>query len=206
MTSIRDTGDVDIIQLHKNDTLSKAKLMIHHQFPGVVLVSPLYYSDNEAYHLSLDQRVDVGSTIQADFNIDFAQDESIGALMYKLQRKNTDQSDEDNIFNEEETCIQFFIVWKVNSSKEFYVVSFLIEHDKDRVWNRDGLMKLAERCKQFNMQHGLIEDTWLMRGNTVLMTRMNVTCEEECYKLKVIISETNIKDDTQKPLYIDVDR
>jgi hypothetical protein len=45
-----------------------------------------------------------------------------------------------------------------------------------------------------------------MHDNTVLMTRMKATLEEEYYKLEMIMSETNIKYDTQRLLYIDMDR
>jgi hypothetical protein len=44
-----------------------------------------------------------------------------------------------------------------------------------------------------------------MHDNTVLMTSLNVT-REECYKLEMTISEGSIKDDTQRPHYIDMDK
>jgi hypothetical protein len=45
----------------------------------------------------------------------------------------------------------------------------------------------------------------LMRDNTVLMTRANTTCEGECYKLKMTISETNIRNDTLSIGYFGMD-
>jgi hypothetical protein len=48
-------------------------------------------------------------------------------------------------------------------------------------------MKLAECYELFDMQHGSIEETWLMHDNTVLMTSLNVTHEAERYKLEMII-------------------
>jgi hypothetical protein len=41
MTST-DGSDTDTTQSSQNDTPSKVKLMIHHQFPGIELVSPIY--------------------------------------------------------------------------------------------------------------------------------------------------------------------
>src|SRR5690606_10282270 len=131
------------------------------------------------WYLSPDQRVDVGSTAQVGFNIDSSQKESIGVLMYKLQRKSTDQP------NEEATCIQLVIIWKVNSCREFLAVSFLIEHSKSDVLHEYKLMELDKYYKLFDVQYGIIEDTWLMHDNTVLMTSVNVTCEEGCYKLEM---------------------
>jgi hypothetical protein len=128
--------------------------------------------------------------------------------MYKLQRKNIDQSNEEFIFNEDETtCIQLIMIWKVNnSSKKFWVTSRLIEHDKDRDWCREGSMKLVKHYKLTNIQHGPIEETYLMHDNIVLIKRVNVIREGEYYKLEMIISEGNIKDNTQRIQYIDMDR
>src|SRR5690606_17497347 len=116
--------------------------------------------------------------------------------MYKLQEENTDQLNE-----EEATYTQLLIVWKVDSSKNFCLVSYLIEHDKSCVLYEDKLMRLVERYVPFSTQYDPIEETWLIRNNTVLMTRMNVTCKENCYKLEMTISEAGINEDTWRPWY-----
>jgi hypothetical protein len=186
---------------HLNDAPLKMKLMIHHQFPGVELVSPLYYSDGVTCHPPFKQRVDVGSMMLMEFNIDPAQDMFTGALMYELQRKNTAQTNE-----EEATCIQFLAIWKLYRSGAFYVCPFLIEHDRDRIWDEDRLMELVMHYKPANIQHNPIEETWLMHDNTVLMTKVKLTYEEECCELEMTISETSVKDDARRPRYINVDR
>jgi hypothetical protein len=185
----------------------RMKLTIHHQFPGIELVSPDYAIRSVTCYLPFDQRIDAGSTMQTCFNIDTAQEDSIGVLLYRLQRKNTDQTNEKIISSKEEaTCIQLVIVWRVTSSKEFHVVLHLIEHDKGSIWDRNRLMKLVESYKLFNIRHGLIEDTWLMYDDTVLMTRANATCEKEYYKLEMTVSDGSIKDDTWRPQCVDLDR
>jgi hypothetical protein len=186
----------------------KVKLAIHQQCPGIKLVSPVYGSVNATCYLSPDQNVVVGSTTQADFSICPAQKWSVGALMYELQRKNINQFNENTISGEEEeeaTCIQLVITWTVDSFKKFYVASYLIEHDEDRVWNEDNLMKLIDSCGLCETQHGPIEETYLMYDDIVLSIRMNATHEEECYKLEMIISETSIKDDTRRLWHVDLD-
>jgi hypothetical protein len=185
----------------------KMTLVIHHQFPGVELASPIYYSFYAIWYLSPDQCVDAGSTMQAGFNIHPDGNQSVGVLMYKLQRKNIDQPNGEAISNDASTCIQLVMVWNVNSSsKEFYVNSYLMEHDNEHVWDKARLMLLAFKCELVNIQHSPIEYTWLMRDNTVVMTSLNATCEEECYKLEMTISETSINDDTMRPQYTDVNR
>jgi hypothetical protein len=144
----------NVTQSHQDDSLSEVKLIIHNQFPGVELVSPVCPGDGATCYLSPDQRVDVGSTMQAGFAIGLPQSKSIGALMYKLQRKNTDQSNEGHTSGTSKvTCIQLVMIWKINGSKEFRVVLRLIEHDKGRVWDRDKLMKLVMKKKLFDIQH-----------------------------------------------------
>jgi hypothetical protein len=209
MTST-DTSDVGIIQSSQNDASSKMKLMIHNQLPGVELVSQVYYSIFATCYLPPSQCVDAGSTMQVDYNIETDQEESESMLMYKLQRKNIDQSNKEDISSEEETCIQLFIMWRFTNSKEFHVISFLAEHDEGNVLDRDGLIKIAKSCEpvdiQLGVQLGSVNETWLMHDNTVSMTSWNVAHEEECYKLEITISEASIRDNTRRPRYMDVDR
>jgi hypothetical protein len=128
-------------------------------------------------------------------------------LMYKLQRKNAVQSNEDSTSSEEEAiCIQLFVVWKVHRFGAFFVYLFLIGHDGDRIWDKNKLLKLAKCYKLVNIQHSPIEETWLMHDSTVIMTRMNLTRKEDCYKLEMTISKTDIKDDTRRLQYIGMNR
>jgi hypothetical protein len=198
MTSTRDTN---VILKQSVDAPSKVKLTIHHQFPGIGLVSPICAGKGITCYLLPDRSVVVGFTTQAGFNINPDENESIGILMYELKRKNTDQPNEEAISNKR-VYIQLVMIWKVHKSGRFYVYSFLIEHDNSRVWYEYKLMKLVRYCKSFIIQHGPIEDTWLMHNNTVLMIRANVTFEEEYYKLEMTISEGSINKDTWRIWYI----
>jgi hypothetical protein len=201
MTSTHGAGTS---QQYCNGASSEVKLMIHHQFPGIELVSPGYAYNGATCHLSPSQRVDAGSTTQIGFNITYSWEKPIGILMYELKRKNTRQSNKDATSDKDKTrCIQLAIIWEINSSKELCVISYLIEHDKRRVWDRYELMKLAKWYKKYDI-HIPIELTYLMHDNSVLMKRVNVTCED-CYKLEMIISKGSIRYDTQRLLYIGLD-
>jgi hypothetical protein len=199
------SSDTNTIQPCRNIASSEVKLIIHHQFPGIELVSPIYACCYATCYSSPDQRVDVGFTTQANFKTAFHWREPLGILMYEL--KNTKQPNKNAISSKEKSrYIQLPIIWKVNNSNEFFVVSGLMEYDKEYVWNRDNLMKLAKWYGLFNIRHVPIENTYLMRDNTVLMTRVNVTHEGDCYKLEMTISKTSIKYNTWRLEYIDVDR
>jgi hypothetical protein len=186
------THSADANQQYENDGSSKVELIIHHRFPGIELVSPIYFETGAKCYLSPDQEVYFGSTTQVGFTIDSDKSKSTGILIYELP--------EENAYNA--SCIRIFILWEVNNSKEFRVNSFLIEHEKNHFWDKDRLMQLTKWHPVFNIQHIPIEDTWLMHDDRVLMKRLSVTHEEECYKLEMTISETSIRDDTRILEYI----
>jgi hypothetical protein len=94
MASIH-TSNFGIIQSHLDGAPLKVKLVIHNQCPGIELVSPVYGGDSITCYISPDQRVDAGSKMQVGFSIHPAREESIGIFMHKLQKKKTDQSNED---------------------------------------------------------------------------------------------------------------
>jgi hypothetical protein len=201
------THDTDASQQCRKNAL-KVNLVIHQQFPGIELVSPLYYSDGAICYLPPDQRVDVGSTTQVGFNIDLAWYRSTGTLMYRLRKKNTDQSNEDAISSEDEVKhIQFVLTWVAYRFEIPYIYLRLIEHDKNRVWDRIGLMKLAGGYKEYYYSQRYPEErTYLMRDNTMLMTRVDMTRERACYKIEMTISKTDKYYFSEKTEYIDVDR
>jgi hypothetical protein len=198
------TNNSGTIQSSQNVKPTKVKLVIHNQSPGIELISPVYACEDKDAKCLLppNQRVDFGFTAQYGLIINSRCFPIKGILMYKLQGKNTAQFNEDGIYSEEASCIQLFMVWSVNDHGNFSVFSCLIEHDKNCVWNRDRLMRLTN-SHWLKFIHGPVETTYLMRDNTVLMTRMNVTREEEYHRLEMTISETSVKDDTWRPKYID---
>jgi hypothetical protein len=187
-----------VIQPQQNDALSKVELVIHNHFSNIELIFSIYTGDIKACYLSPNQNVNAPSTTRAGFEIDPNQEESTGVLMYRLQRKNTEQTDEA-------TYLQLFIIWKVTSSKVFSVVLDLIEHDKSHVWNRDSLLKLAERYELANVQFNIIKANWLMYDNTMLLTWMNIT-RKKCYKLDLFLVKTSTILDARRLQYIHLDR
>jgi hypothetical protein len=188
MASIRHTS---IIQPQQND---KVKLVIHHQFPGIELTSPVYVSRYATCHLSPSQSVHFGSTTQVGFKIDSSRSHSFGVLIYKLEKKNV---------SHQATNTRLVIIWHVNETRGFRLVSYLEAYDQSHIWDKYRLKRLAEHSKVYSIQHDPIEERWLMYDHTVLMTRVNTTCEEACYKLEMTISEASINEDTRRPLYID---
>jgi hypothetical protein len=206
MTST-DGSDANAIQSCQNNAPSEVKLIIHHQLPGIELVSPVYACDSATCYLLPEHSVDAGSTAKVGFSINFSQKLPVGILMYELKRKDTKQPNKNAISSEDDAkCIRLVMVWKANGPEEFLVVSRLIEHDKGYIWNINRLMKLAIWHHLYDLQNSVFELTYLMHDNSVLMKRMNTTREGECYKLEMTISEGSMKDDTWRPYYIAMNR
>jgi hypothetical protein len=200
-TPLKRSGDTNI---QCKDNASKVKLIIRHQFPGVALVFPTHAYDDAKCRQSPVQRIDVGSTTQIGFKIKSSRGVPTGILMYELKSM---RFNKNAIISEDKaTCTQLYIAWEVNNSRGFCVYSSLIEHDKSQTWDRDRLMRLIHWYNLTSIQHGPIEMTYSIHDNTVLMTIVNMTYEEGCYKLEIEITKGSIKYNTQRPLYIDVDR
>jgi hypothetical protein len=202
MTSKRRAG---ANRRYKNKTQLKVNLLVSHLFPGIELVSPNYIGFNATCYLSPVHKVDAGTKTQVGFGVKSFSEDSFGVLMYKLQKKNAYQTDEKIISNEEGECIQLVIYWKVDSFGEFLAYSHLIRHEKSLIWDEAKLLKLFETYILYDI-HAPIEYTYLMHDNTVLMTSLNATHEEECYRLEITLSETSIKDDIQRLHYIGLNR
>jgi hypothetical protein len=187
-------------QKYPSNELPTVRLEIHHQFPGIGLVSPVYAYDHVTQHSSLSQRIDADSTTQLDFAMDLTQGDPIGILMYEL--RDTKKVDNYAISSENEArCTRFGIVWMVDNSKNFYVNSFLIEHNKLR------LMRLATgNYKPYDIQHIFVEVPYLMCDNTMWMTRTKATRKGESYKLDITISKGSTKYSAWRTHYIDMDR
>jgi hypothetical protein len=194
-------GD-DSNQQYGNHTPSKMNLEIYHQCPGIELVSPVYACNSAKCRTSPDQIVCFGSMMQACFDIDSPQTWPTGILMYELKNTKPFNNDDAISSKDEATCTQLFIIWKVKNFEKFCVNLRVIEHDKGCVWDRINLMELTYWCNVFNVQHGPIEETWLMHDHTALMISTNAAREEGCYKLEITVSEGSIKDDTWRPRYI----
>jgi hypothetical protein len=195
----------DTSQQQKNEAPSKVKLMIHHQFPGMELVSPLYVTFGARRYLPPAQKVVFDSKTEVDFKTIPSCRISSAVLIYEVQRHNADQSIVNAVSREKTMCTWLAIIWKINHRKEFLTASYLIEYDENRGWNRDKLMKLVKYYELTNIQNGSVEETWLMHDNTVLLTKLNVT-HKVSYNLGVTISETGMGDDTRRPLYFDPSR
>jgi hypothetical protein len=147
-----------------------------------------------------DQKVDAETMIRASFGRSIFKAEFSSALIYKLQRKKSLESNADNTSTKDtSTSLQLLVIWGLNDKYDLCVRALLIKHSNTITWNEDTLKKLHSMHLSLCRDDDVIEDTWLLDDATVLMTtsKWKVGCIFE-----IIISDGTRKDDTMEPLWV----
>jgi hypothetical protein len=184
-------------------------IAIHNQYPSLELVSPVYCSIGTVYCVPPNQQVDTGTMTEASFrrrpNSYFFK----GALLYKLQRKHANRTDNQpntstTSIKDTATSIYLLVSWHYKYSHKLYVC--LIECTNDFTWDEDKLWVLHRKYFfEFHWQRKPIIMTWLIYGDAVMKTKLDITYEPD-FKLDIIISEGAEKYNTKDPISIDTER
>jgi hypothetical protein len=180
------------------------KLDIHNQCLNVDLVSPIYttYGRLEC-HRPPDYKVCAGNTIRSSFIINEPGNGSGGILIYKLQRKQTNESTE--ISKDTSSAIHLLVVWEISGSKMLYAGVLLVEYDKRFDWNKNDLKYLHRksfgRLRQFPDS---ATETWSLDDNMTLMITFEIMNEGQL--LNVTISEVKRNSYVETPVHIDLER
>jgi hypothetical protein len=184
-------------------------ITIHNQYPNLELESPVYCSTNAAYCASHNQQVDTGAIMETSFRRRPNSGLFEGALLYKLQRKHANRTDNQpntSITSIEDTAtsIYLLITWCYYRPYKFY--AFLIECTNDFTWDEDKLWALYQKyISEFHQKHKPITMTWLIYDDAVMKTKLDITYEPD-FKLDIIISEGAEKYNTKGPMKIDPER
>jgi hypothetical protein len=160
---------------------------------GLELVSPVYYSNGTICRVSPSQQIDSGAKMKASFGIAFMQNYFKGALLYKLQRKYADET--DNQPNSSTVSIEdatkntyLLVVWDIGHVQHNFYVR-LIECASDFTWDQDKLWALHWDCNdEIYVDYGSDAITWLMHDSAMLKTRCDIIYGSD-YKLDIVIYE-----------------
>jgi phage gp46-like protein len=187
--------------------------IIHNRCSNFELVSPAYFSHNGIWIRSPDQKVDTNTITSASFGRDETKDKFTSALLYKLQRKKSLESNVSNTSTEDtSTSLQLLIMWKSNDWYNFSVRALLVKHSNVIMWNEDTLKKLhsmhrvlLDKGLSINFgdmlrEHYSIEDTWLLDDSAVLIT--TTEWEKENRRFEITLSEGTREDDYIEPLCV----
>jgi hypothetical protein len=185
-------------------------ITIHNQYPSLELTSPVYFSTGTTCHASPSQKTDIGATVDISFGIDPKQEDFKCALLYKLQRKHTNRTDNQPNGNTESikdiaTSIHLLVIWDVEDYNHKFCVC-LIEFTNDFTWDESSLWSLYDDYDdQFYDDYKSNLITWLMHDGLVIRTQSDVTYGSD-YKLNIVISEGNGEDDMEETMKIDPKR
>jgi hypothetical protein len=184
-------------------------ITIFNQYTGLRLTSPVYYSNGTACHMSPNQQTDNGTIMEASFGACLDRKLFKGALLYKLQRKHTDRTDNQSnsgiAFTEDtSTNIHLVISWDYRFNYKFYVCliectnDFTLDEDKLWAWYREHIYELHKKYKSK-------VNTWLIYDGTIMKTKLDITYGLS-YKLDIVISEGAEKYNMIEPMKVDPKR
>jgi hypothetical protein len=198
-------------------TVSFAKktlnITVHNQYPSLELMPPVYFSASRC-HVFPSQQTDTSTIIEASLGMDSKHEFLKGALLYKLQRKHvngTDNQSDNSIASIKDvtTNVHLLVVWDVKEFRRTFRAC-LIECTDDFTWDEDKLWILRHYygrqingVYKYSITNGTI--TWLLNSKTVLKTKLDVIYGSDC-KLTIVISEGTGKNEMSEPIQVDQGR
>jgi hypothetical protein len=192
------------------DIKKELNITIHNQHPDLELTSLVYCSNGTTCHVSPNQKIDAGTAMEASFGIRLERYDFKGALLYKLQRKYINRTDNQPntsvvFISNTTTNIYFLVAWVVENYKHRFCIC-LIGCTDDLAWDEDKLWALYwDSNKKFNECYESNTITWLIYEDTVVKTRHDITYGAN-YELDVTISEGVGKYKMLEPIQIDPER
>jgi hypothetical protein len=180
---------------------------INKQCTNVELTSPVYFTKDTTSHVHLPQQVDSNHIMKANFVTGMDQNTFGGALLYHLQRKKNNESDNrPNTDDNASISTQLLVIWG-RKSDGLYLHVYLIEHDIALVWNEDNLERLYQVYdSQYKERCTIIwEKDWLLDNNIMLKIERESSYEGD-FEMKIVISEEEHLKFPIKPLWIDSNR
>jgi hypothetical protein len=187
---------------HKKEG-SFLRLHIHNRCLNANLIFPVHVIDNNLECHKAPDKVYAGNIMRSDFIIKSG-DKLYGALIYRLQRKQTHGSTE--ISNNISNATHLLVVWDISTFKNVYIDVLLVESDRAFTWNEGDLRELHYRnLDQIKEYNGPTSNTWFMDNNMALKTSFKVRDLEENLELNITISEE--KDGcAMRPIWINTER
>jgi hypothetical protein len=142
--------------------------------------------------------------MKVNFKTDMYQSTFGGILLYNLQRKENDESN-DRVDKDTAMSAQLLVIWKFRIDR-FYSHAWLIEYESTLIWNEDKLKTLyniydSQRDTDISFDAG----KWLLKDNT----KLQIMCKasyKRILEMKIIISEEKDTLYPIKPLWIDPNR
>jgi hypothetical protein len=188
-------------------------IIIHNQYPGLELTSPVYCSNGTTCHALPSQQIDTGNTMEASFGINSRYGYFNGILLYKLQRKHTTKTgnhpnNSTASIGDTATNIYLLVLCNIfnidDYGNDYYAC--LLECADDFTWDEDKLWALYHQyLGRIHANYRYIVTLWLMNDGAVIKTGLDITYGSD-YKFNIFISKGTGKYHMEKPMRIDLER
>jgi hypothetical protein len=185
---------------------------IHNLYPGLELTSPVYCS-NSTFYISPSQQTDIGITSEASFGIDSKQKDVKGAMLYKLQGKYTNRT--DNQLNSRVTSIKntatniyLLVALDIKNGWDDFLVCLIEcdDDDDDFTWDEVKLWTLRHQYNdRLYKKYYYNQVPWLINDSSVMKIKFDVRYGSD-YKLDIFISKGTGAYAMRKPMKIDPKR
>jgi hypothetical protein len=182
---------------------STINMTISNQCSNIELTSPVYFIKDVTWHGHFPQQVDFKSRMKVDFRTGMDRDTFGGVLLYHLQRKENDESDNrPNTDKDISSSTHLLVIWGRDSEDKPYSCGYLVEHESALFWNEDKLERLHHVYdSQYEAYSSIGQEEWLLDDDTMLKTKFESS--HGGFEMEVIISEEEYLYTPRKPLFID---
>jgi hypothetical protein len=178
-------------------------MIVNNQYANIELTSPIYYTKDTTRHIQFPRQIGPNCAMKVNFITGVDQDTFGGILLYHLQRKKNDESDNQHVTDKSiSTSIQLLMIWICKSDKLYSRVT-LIEHDNAFVWDKDMLKKFYDvNDVEYDADSDPVK--WFLNDSIILTT----VCKTSYGGLEVegIISGEENELSPRKPLWLDPNR
>jgi hypothetical protein len=177
---------------------------INNQCSDIELMPPAHLTKNNTCYIQSPQQVNSKNRVEIDFKTIMYRSTFGGVLLYHLQRK---KNDESNNRADEDTAIstQLLVIWEFRIGK-LYSHAWLIEHENTFVWSEDMLKKLYDVYNsQVDTEFIFDSGRWLLDNNTMLQIICKASYKRS-FEMNITISEEKDLLHPTKPLWVDPNR
>jgi hypothetical protein len=184
---------------------STVDIAINNQCSNIELIYPVHFIKDATCHIEFPQKVNFKSVMRVNFKTGMSIDTFGGVLLYHLQRKKNNESDnQSNTDKDASICTQLLMIWGCKPDL-LYSSALLIEHESTFNWDKDKLERLYDVYdSQYNIWSTINLGEWLLDDNTILKTVRESSHGD--FEMEVVISEEKDTFSPRKPLWIDPDR
>jgi hypothetical protein len=159
---------------------SLVSLNIHNECQDINLISPVYFIHGGKWHVVPGQEIDVGTVMSNHIEPNFRQDMLEGALVYNIQRKYSESSQDKS------NHVWLLVAWEGKYTRGSHVCALVVEYNKEL--DEDKLRRLYQkRWPLLKERANNTGGNWTLNDKTVLTITIKTT--NRGYRWDIFVSE-----------------